>query len=86
MMVEVVIEYMVFFDDDDMLGLNYIKYLMEGIVKGVDCCLFIGIIIIDGKDLKKFVYLIKYDKLFIGDDGVFYWFIMYINCLKMEYV
>src|ERR1041385_6500754 len=44
MMAEVTTEYMAFFDDDDMPGPNYIKHLMEGIAKGVDCCSLTGII------------------------------------------
>lgn len=85
MMATVDTEYMAFFDDDDMPRPNYIKHLMEGIAKGVDCCSLTGIITTDGKDPKKFIHSIKYDKLFTGDDGVYYRPPMHINCMKTEH-
>lgn len=85
MMAEVDTEYMAFFDDDDMPGPNYIKHLMEGIAKGVDCCSLTGIYTKDGQNPTKFVHSIQYDRLFTGDDGVFYRPIMHINCLKTEH-
>jgi len=85
MMAEVSTEYMTFFDDDDMPGPNYIKHLMEGMAKGVDCCSLTGIITTDGKNPTKFVHSIQYDRLFTGDNGVFYRPVMHINCLKTEH-
>jgi hypothetical protein len=86
MMTELVdTEYMAFFDDDDMPGPNYIKHLMEGIDKGVDCCSLTGIYTKDGQNPTKFVHSMKYDTLFTGDDGVFYRPVMHINCLKTEH-
>ena len=85
MMGTVQTEYMAFFDDDDMPGPNYIKHLMEGIAKGVDCCSLTGIYTKDGQNPTKFIHSIKYDNLFTGDDGVFYRPIMHINCLKTEH-
>lgn len=85
MMATIDTEYMAFFDDDDMPGPNYIKHLMEGINKGVDCCSLTGIITTDGKDPKKFIHSIKYDNLFTGDDGIFYRPPMHINCMKTEH-
>jgi hypothetical protein len=85
MMATVETEYMAFFDDDDMPGPNYIKHLMEGIAKGVDCCSLTGIYTKDGQAPTKFIHSIKYDKLFTGDDGVYYRPPMHINCLKTEH-
>lgn len=85
MMAEVDTEYMAFFDDDDMPGPNYIKHLMEGIAKDVDCCSLTGIYTKDGQNPTKFIHSIKYDNIFTGDDGVFYRPIMHINCLKTEH-
>lgn len=85
MMANVTTEYMAFFDDDDMPGPNYIKHLMEGIAKGVDCCSLTGIYTKDGQNPTKFIHSIKYDNLFTGDDGIFYRPIMHINCLKTEH-
>lgn len=85
MMAEVDTEYMAFFDDDDMPGPNYIKHLMEGIAKGVDCCSLTGIYTKDGQNPTKFIHSIKYDNLFTGDDGIFYRPPMHINCMKTEH-
>lgn len=84
MMAEVETEYMTFFDDDDMPGPNYIKHLMEGIAKGVDCCSLTGIITTDGTNPKKFIHSIEYDSMF-EKDNVYYRPIMHINCLKTEH-
>lgn len=84
MMAEVDTEYMAFFDDDDMPGPNYIKHLMEGIAKGVDCCSLTGIITTDGKDQKKFVHSIEYTEMF-ERDNIYYRPVMHINCLKTEH-
>lgn len=84
MMAEVDTEYMAFFDDDDMPGPNYIKHLMEGIVKGVDCCSLTGIITTDGANPKKFIHSIEYTEMF-EQDNTYYRPIMHINCLKTEY-
>jgi cellulose synthase/poly-beta-1,6-N-acetylglucosamine synthase-like glycosyltransferase len=83
MMAEVDTEYMAFFDDDDMPGLNYIKHLMEGIAKGVDCCSLTGIITTDGKNPKKFIHSIEYKEMF-EKDNVYYRPVMHINCLKTD--
>jgi hypothetical protein len=85
MMSAVDTDYMAFFDDDDMPGPNYIKHMMEGIAKGVDCCSLTGTYTKDGQNPTKFVHSIQYDRLFTGDDGVFYRPIMHINCLKTEH-
>lgn len=85
MMAEVVTEYMAFFDDDDMPGPNYIKHLMDGVAKGVDCCSLTGIYTKDGHSPTKFIHSIKYDNLFTGDDGIFYRPPMHINCIKTEH-
>ncbi len=81
MMDSVQTEYMAFFDDDDMPGPNYIKHLMDGIRKGVDCCSLTGIITTDGKDPRKFIHSIAYAEIF-ERDNIYYRPIMHINCLK----
>lgn len=84
MMEKVNTEYMAFFDDDDMPGPNYIKHLMEGIEKGVDCCSLTGIITTDGKDPKMFIHSIDYTEMF-ERDNVYYRPPMHINCIKTEH-
>ena len=84
MMAEVTTEYMAFFDDDDMPGPNYIKHLMDGIAKSVDCCSLTGIITTDGANPKKFIHSIEYKGMF-ERDNVYYRPVMHINCLKTEH-
>lgn len=84
MMAAVDTEYMAFFDDDDMPGPNYIKHLMEGIAKGVDCCSLTGIITTDGANPKKFIHSIEHDSMF-ERDNIYYRPVMHINCLKTEH-
>lgn len=84
MMAKVNTEYMAFFDDDDMPGPNYIKHLMEGVNKGVDCCSLTGIITTDGANPRKFIHSIQYADIF-EQDGIYYRPIMHINCLKIEH-
>lgn len=84
MMAEVDTEYMAFFDDDDMPGPNYIKHLMEGINKGVDCCSLTGIITTDGANPKKFIHSIQYTEMF-ERDNTYFRPVMHINCLKTEH-
>jgi len=84
MMAEVSSEYMAFFDDDDMPGPNYIKHLMDGISKGVDCCSLTGIITTDGRNPKKFIHSIEYKEMF-ERDSIYYRPVMHINCLKTEH-
>jgi hypothetical protein len=84
MIAEVNTEYMAFFDDDDMPEPNYIKHLMDGIAKGVDCCSLTGIVTTDGKNPKKFIHSIEYKEMF-ERDNIYYRPIMHINCLKTEH-
>src|ERR1044071_471382 len=84
MMAEVGTEYMAFFDDDDMPGPNYIKHLIEGISKGVDCCSLTGIITTDSANPRKFIHSIEYKAMF-ERDNVYYRPVMHINCLKTEH-
>lgn len=53
-------KYVAFFDDDDLPGENYVRLLMEGIKKDVDCCSLKGIITDDGKNPLIFEHSIKY--------------------------
>lgn len=53
-------EYVAFIDDDDMIGINYIQYLMEAIESGADCASLKGLYSVDGKADGVFEHSIKY--------------------------
>lgn len=53
-------DYVCFIDDDDMVSYKYIKKLLEGIDKGVDCCSLVGVYTIDGQNPELFEHSIKY--------------------------
>lgn len=53
-------KHLCFFDADDYPSPNYIRLLMEGIEKDVDCCSLKGLITFDGKDSAIFEHSIKY--------------------------
>ena len=74
-------DYVAAIDDDDTVSDNYIKLLMEGIYKGVDCCSLTGIITDDGKNPRKFIHSIKY-KSWYEDNGVYFRNPNHLNCIK----
>jgi glycosyltransferase involved in cell wall biosynthesis len=53
-------KYLCFFDDDDWPSSKYIKNVLEGIKKDVDCCSLRGIITWDKKEPLIFEHSIKY--------------------------
>jgi glycosyltransferase involved in cell wall biosynthesis len=53
-------EYVSFIDDDDLVSHDYIKLLLDGINKGVDCCSLKGIITEDGLSPLIFEHSLKY--------------------------
>jgi glycosyltransferase involved in cell wall biosynthesis len=55
-------DYIAFIDSDDRISDDYIKLVMEGIDKGVDCCSLTGIITFDGKYPQIFQHSIKYSE------------------------
>lgn len=55
-------KYIAFIDADDWVSENYIRLLIEGIDKDVDCCSLLGIITTDGCDPQYFEHSIKYNK------------------------
>lgn len=76
-------DYLCFIDDDDRVSKNYIKLLMEGIDKGVDCCSLVGEITFDGKNPKPFIHSIKHDRYW-EDERAYYRFPNHLNCVKSE--
>lgn len=55
-------QYVAFLDDDDRISDNYVKLLMEGIDKGVDCCSLRGVITVNGNDPQVFEHALKYSE------------------------
>jgi glycosyltransferase involved in cell wall biosynthesis len=76
-------KYIAFIDDDDRVSDNYIKLLMEGIEKDVDCCSLVGEITFDGINPKPFIHSIKYDRYW-EDDKAYYRYPNHLNCVKSE--
>lgn len=64
-------KYIAFIDSDDWVSENYIRLLIEGIDKDVDCCSLLGIITTDGCDPHYFEHSIKYDKYETVHSAVF---------------
>lgn len=62
-------EYVCFFDDDDRPSKDYIKHIMDGIEKGVDCVSLRGVITWDGERPELFEHSIKYDAYKTNDTG-----------------
>ena len=62
-------EYVCFVDDDDVLGRDYLKHILEGIEKGVDCVSLRGVITFDGENPQVFEHSIKYDAWKTNDTG-----------------
>lgn len=54
-------KYLCFIDDDDMISPNYIKHIMEGIEKDVDCISLRGEMTTDGLNPEIFEHSIKYN-------------------------
>lgn len=53
-------KYLCYIDDDDSVSSDYIKHLLEGIRKDVDCCSLLGEYSEEGKFIGMFEHSIKY--------------------------
>ena len=73
-----------FIDADDDISDDYIKLLLEGIDKGVDCCSLMGMYSVDGVNDGLFEHSIKYDKwVTVGDAAIKYLrYPNHLNCIK----
>lgn len=65
-------EYLCFIDDDDSISNNFIKYIMDGINKDVDCCSLRGVITWDGGNPEIFEHSIKYKEYATTDNPIKY--------------
>lgn len=83
MMEAVSTDYVCFVDDDDRINDSYIRLVMEGVCKGVDCCSLKGIITTDGVNPKPFIHSIDYTEFF-ERDGVYYRCPNHLNVVKTE--
>jgi glycosyltransferase involved in cell wall biosynthesis len=62
-------EYVCFIDDDDRVSVDYVRLVMEGIKKDVDCCSLKGIITEDGLNPLIFEHSIMYKEYrTVGDE------------------
>lgn len=62
-------EYVAFFDDDDQPSKDYVKHILEGISKDVDCVSIRGVITWDGERPELFEHSIKYPEWRTNDTG-----------------
>lgn len=83
MMARVNTSHMVFHDDDDLPGPNYLQRMLEGVEKDADCCSLHGIITTDGANPKHFYHSIQHKEMF-ERDNVYYRPPNHINCIKTE--
>ena len=80
-------EYIAFVDDDDELSKNYVKNLLDGIEKGVDCCSLKGIITWDGNMPQIFEHSLKYDKWATTANDIMYERPPnHLNCVKKSLI
>lgn len=77
--------YVAFFDDDDRPGEFYIKHLIEGIKKGVDCCSLRGIITTNGGPPELFEHSLKYSEWKTTTNEIKYErYPNHLNCIKAD--
>lgn len=80
-------EYICFIDDDDTISNNYIKNLLIGIEKKVDCCSLKGVITWDGSNPEIFEHSLKYKAYETTNNNVKYErFPNHLNCIKKSLV
>jgi len=53
-------DYVAFIDSDDRISPNYLRLVMDGIKKDIDCCSLLGIITEDGINPQLFEHSLKY--------------------------
>jgi len=76
-------DYVCFIDDDDDISDDYIKLLLEGINKNVDCCSLRGVITFDGETPEVFEHSIKYKEYKTTDNDIMYErYPNHLNCIK----
>lgn len=76
-------DYVAFIDDDDRIGQNYIKHLLEGINKGVDVCSLTGIITTNGLKPKKFIHYLGCPHYMEWED-VYHRYPNHLNCIRAD--
>lgn len=80
-------EYVAFIDDDDMVAKTYVKQVMGGINKGVDCCSLMGIYTVDDKNAEIFEHSIMYKEYKTNPPtmGIRYErYPNHLNCIKAD--
>ncbi|HLB93679.1 MAG TPA: glycosyltransferase family A protein [Candidatus Babeliales bacterium] len=65
-------EYTCFVDDDDLVHKNYIQMIYEKLRTNPDCVSLTGIITTNGRNPRRFVHYIKYNRWFTGPDKIYY--------------
>lgn len=80
-------EYVVFFDDDDVPGENYIKNILKGMDLNVDVVSLRGVLTNNGNNPEIFEHSIKYKTYKTNENGSKIKYERYpnhLNCMKLE--
>ena len=76
-------DYVCFIDDDDDVSNNYVRLLMEGINKGVDCCSLEGVYSVDGVKDGVFEHSLRYKEWkTTGNEIKYERYPNHLNCIK----
>jgi len=78
-------KYVCFIDDDDDVTDEYILRMIEGCQSNADCVGMVGIITFSGKNPRKFIHSIKYNRYF-EENEVYYRPPNHLNAIKKELI
>lgn len=76
-------EYVCFIDDDDAVSHKYIELIMQGLATKPDCLSLIGEMTVNGRNPRKFVHSLKYDRYF-ERDRVYYRPPNHLNVIRAD--
>lgn len=76
-------EYVCFIDDDDAVSSKYIDTILTALATKPDCLSLIGEMTTNGKDAKRFIHSLKYDRYF-EQDGVYYRPPNHLNVIRTD--
>lgn len=78
-------KYVCFVDDDDDISDNYINLIYNSLLNDTDCVSLNGMITFDGKNPKKFIHSLDYDKYF-EKNNIYYRPPNHLNPIKKDLI
>jgi len=78
-------KYVCFIDDDDDISEEYIDTMLKGCESNADCVGMVGIITFSGKNPRKFIHSIKYNRYF-EENEIYYRPPNHLNAIKKELI